>query len=345
MAGSFLIVRLGALGDLVHALPAVAALRATWPDARIDWLVDARYRSFLAFVTGVDGVVIVGAKSTAEANRPESKMAVVRRLRRARYDCAIDLQGLVKSAAFARLSGAREAVGFASPQLRERLAGLLYSRQVTADNGGHVIRKNLSLVEALGATVGPAMFPLNVPASPRVAEGRALMGLSAGARFAMLIPGAGWPNKQWPAERFGEVAVHLRDRHRLPSLVLWGPGDRLLADRVCAASAGAAVAAPPTSIGDLLALAKEATIVVGGDTGPMQLAAAVGTPLVGVFGPTNPARNGPWAVDDRSVSRFEACECHHKRRCRRPTPCVDTITTGEVAAAVDARLERAGAGG
>ena len=124
--------------------------------------------------------------------------------------------------------------------------------------------------------------------------------------FAMINPGAGWPNKQWPAERFGALAAHLRDRHGLRSTVTWGPSERALAESVAHASNGAAAVAPATEIGDLLALARAASLCVAGDTGPAQLAAAVGTPVVGIFGPTNPARNGPWAADDTSVSRFHA---------------------------------------
>jgi lipopolysaccharide heptosyltransferase I len=339
MARSILIVRLGALGDLVHALPAVAALRTAWPDARIDWLVDERYAALLAMVPVINRTIVVGGATGASA------LAALRLLRRERYDAAIDLQGLLKSAAFARFSGARDTVGFATAQLRERAASLLYTTRIRADDRGHVIRKNLSLVRALGVTADAMTCPLAVSPTPILAEVRELLGAGDAGAFAIINPGAGWPNKQWPADRYGAVAAHLARRYGWPSLVAWGPGELERAERVAIASDGAARVAPATSLADLVALARAAALFVAGDTGPLQLAAAVGTPVVGVFGPTDPARNGPWAVDDVCVSRFDECECHHKRRCRRPTPCIETIAPQEVIDAVDRRLADRGARG
>jgi heptosyltransferase-1 len=154
----------------------------------------------------------------------------------------------------------------------------------------------------------------------------------------VLNPGAGWPNKRWCPERFGALARHLRDRHGLLSVVMWGPGEQLLADTVVSASNGAARCAPATGLGDLIAVIKRAALFVAGDTGPLQIAAALGTPIVSMFGPTNPARNGPWSALDISLSRFDQCDCHYKRRCRRPSRCIDDITLDEVLAAVDRRL-------
>jgi lipopolysaccharide heptosyltransferase I len=339
MPRSILVVRLGALGDLVHALPAVAALRAAWPDARIDWLVDGRYAALLAMVPIIDRTIVVGGATGA------STLSVLRSLRRARYDTSIDLQGLLKSAAFARLSGARDTIGFVPAQLRERAASVFYTKRVRADDHGHVIRKNLSLVRALGVAADAITCPLAVPPTPTLAEVRKLLGAGDAGAFAIINPGAGWPNKQWPADRYGAVAAHLGRRYGLPSLVSWGPGELERAERVAVASHGAANVAPATSLADLVALARAAALFIAGDTGPLQLAAAVGTPVVGVFGPTSPARNGPWADDDVCVSRFDECECHHRRRCRRPTPCIETIAPQEVIDAVDRRLANRGARG
>jgi ADP-heptose:LPS heptosyltransferase len=251
---------------------------------------------------------------------------------------AIDFQGLLKSAVLARASGARETAGFVPGQLREPLAGAFYTRRIRGDDGGHVVRKNLSMVEALGATVRELASPLKATASAAPGQARAALHLGAGGRFAVINPGAGWPNKQWPADRYGAVAAHLLARHGMPSIVTWGPEEQALAGAVAAASGGAAKIAPATTVADLVEIARAASVFIAGDTGPMQLASAVGTPVVGVFGPTNPVRNGPWNADDTWVSRFEDCECHHKRRCRRETPCIDTITVAQVADAADRRL-------
>jgi len=163
--------------------------------------------------------------------------------------------------------------------------------------------------------------------------------------FALINPGAAWPNKRWAPERFGAIAQRLRDRHGLPSYVLWGGDEAPLADAVVAASDAAAVRAPHTSLGDLVAVASRASLMVSGDTGPVHLAAAMGTPIVGLYGPTWPERNGPWHARDVVVSRATTCECHHKRQCQRAGSgsiasrmCINELSVDDVAAAVDRRL-------
>jgi ADP-heptose:LPS heptosyltransferase len=134
------------------------------------------------------------------------------------------------------------------------------------------------------------------------------------------------------------VAAALRERYAIRSAVLWGPGEESLASAVVAASAGAAVAALPTTIPDLFALSQRAALLVSGDTGPLHIAAAVGTPIVALFGPTRSDRNGPWSSADVIISRNETCVCHYERRCRRAQPCIDDITVAEVVSAIDRRL-------
>ena len=145
-----------------------------------------------------------------------------------------------------------------------------------------------------------------------------------------------------PAERFGAVATAIAREFGLRSVVLWGPGEQPLAAAVATASAGAAEASPPTTITDLVVLARHAQLMVAGDTGPLHLAGAVGTPLVALFGPTRPERNGPWAPPDVTVSRVTSCSCVYRRQCRRTTPCIDDIGVNEVMAAVRQRLSAHG---
>jgi ADP-heptose:LPS heptosyltransferase len=250
---------------------------------------------------------------------------------------AADFQGLVKSAALARLSGARRLVGFDRDALREPAAAFLYTERVpVAARGLHVIAKNLEMAKALGASAsGPLDFPIALVKSSVLDSMRA----SGVSEFALLNPGAAWPNKRWPARDFGLVARHLRDRHRLASIVIWGPGEEDLAKQIVDVSDGAAIAAPPTTLTDLVALARAARLFVSGDTGPTHIAGAVGTPIVAVFGPTDPTRNGPWTERDRVLSRYDACDCHYERRCSRATGwCLGTIAADEVCAAIDARL-------
>ena len=330
-----LIVRLGSLGDLVHALPAVSALRHAYPDARIDWLVDDIHREFLELVPVLTSTVPLRARTAA------AWLEVRRALRAQRYDVALDFQGLLKSAALARLSGAARVIGFDAGAARESAAAWFYTERQSGGEGGHVIDKNLALVGALGVTVQTKAFPLRQVDSPALAALRA-RGLD---RFALLNGGAAWPNKRWPADRFGRLAAWLRDRHGLTSVVVWGPGEAELAQAIAEASSGAAVVAPETRVADLVALGRAAGLMVSGDTGPTHIAAAVGTPVVALFGPTNPRRNGPWDPRDITLARYDACDCHYERRCRREAErwCLGTIGEDEVRQAIDDRLDAAGA--
>jgi lipopolysaccharide heptosyltransferase I len=329
---NFLIVRLGALGDIIHAVPAAAALRRAYPDARIDWLVEARHRPAVDLVTVVDRAIEL------ERSSPAGWTDVTRRLRQTAYVAAIDLQGLLKSAILSRASGARRVIGFSIWHLREKTARPFYTEtdgraRLEAD---HVIRKNLRLLSALGVVDERVEFPLAVVDSPALPSVRALAG--GDGRFALINPAAAWPNKRWPAERFGEIAAFIKDVRGLPSFVLWGPGEQGLAGAVVDASGGAARMAPRTGIADVLALCRAASLMVSGDTGPLHIAAAAGTPVVAIFGPTDPHRNGPWSLEDVSVSRFGACGCHYERRCHRKEWCLDSLGVAEVSAAVQRRL-------
>jgi ADP-heptose:LPS heptosyltransferase len=162
----------------------------------------------------------------------------------------------------------------------------------------------------------------------------------AGEPYALINPGAAWPNKRWPPDRFGALAAAMRDRFGLRSLVLWGPGEETLADQVSGTSDGAGERAPATSITDLFALARRARVLISGDTGPLHIGGAVGTPLVALFGPTRAERNGPWSTDDVVVSRTQGCVCLYRRRCRRSSPCIAEIQVAEVMDAVEHRLSR-----
>ena len=333
---NILIVRLGALGDIVHAIPAAAALRASLPDARIDWLVESKHRAILDLVTAIDRVVPLEGRSI------RAWTDAVRRARQVRYDVAFDFQGLMKSAVLARASGAARVAGFSIWHLREKTARPFYSDtdDAAGDEGGHVIQKNLHLLQVVGIDTSRVEFPIADVASRVLDQVRDEIGPGA---FALINPGAAWPNKRWPPSRYGEVAAFLRDVGGLSSVVLWGPGEQALAAAVVATSSGAARAAPPTEMTDLVAFARQASLVVSGDTGPLHIAAAVGTPAVALFGPTNPRRNGPWMPEDLSVSRFEACRCHYERKCHAAAWCLETISVAEVTAAIQQRLGRSAA--
>jgi heptosyltransferase-1 len=323
-----LIVRLGALGDVVHTIPAAAALRAAFPSAHIDWLVDARHRAIVDLVTAIDRSI------TLERPTPSGWSKAIGILRQVHYDVALDLQGLLKSAVLARASGAARVVGFSIWHLREKTARPFYS-DVHDPDGGHVIAKNLRLLRALGVNDEEVRFPIADTPSAALDAVRHRIGPRP---FALINAGAAWPNKRWPPERFGQLAAFLREECGLQPVILWGPGEELLAAQVTASASATAIEAPRTSVTDLVALARASSLVISGDTGPLHIATAVGTPTVSLFGPTDPQRNGPFDEADVAVSRYDACGCHYDRRCHQSQWCLDSVQVAEVCAAVQRRL-------
>jgi heptosyltransferase I len=247
-----LIVKLGALGDIVHAIPVAAALRQAHPAVRIDWLVSGKHREILDLVPVIDRRLVIG---DGGPGRPGDAGAgildSIRELRRAQYDVALDLQGLVKSAFFARASGAPRVVGFASRYLRERFARPFYTEVHDPGGGGmyhpdetHVVWTNLGLLSPLGIHVGAPEFPIDRVESDVARD----VAARAGGRYVILNPGAAWPTKRWPPSRLGAVASALRAGRGLASVVLWGPGEESLARDVVESSDGSAILSPRRAV-------------------------------------------------------------------------------------------------
>ena len=251
-------------------------------------------------------------------------------LRGVRYDVAIDFQGAIRSALLARWSGAPIVYGSAQP--RENAASMWYTRQVLP-SGTHVVEQALALAQAVIQQPAPdsqLTFPIDPDAEQKVAA------LAADSHsFAILNPGAGWGAKQWPAERYGVVARELQ-KNGIQSLVNYGPGEEGLAVAVEAASEGTARRVS-CSVAELIAVTRRARLFIGGDTGPMHLAAALNVPVVAIFGPTNPARNGPFGT--RSVVLRSASSATSHARLREPEPGLLEITSDEVAAAARQLLQ------
>lgn len=330
-----LLVRTSSIGDVVHTLPALAALhRHGW---EAGWLVEPASRVLLLENPLLAQVVAAPSRRAFSWSRA---LAAVRELRSRHYDAALDFQGLWKSAAWARLSGARRVVGWEKRARREPSSALLVGESVARTGGGHVIDKNLALLRPLGIeAVGLREFPLPLSAEAVARVDAGLRG--APGDLVVLNPGGGWASKLWPAERFGALAARLRASGLRP-LVSFGPGEEGLADRVVAASSGAAERSFPTTLLDYVELARRARLVVAADTGPLHLACAVGTPVVALFGPTDPARNGPFDPDDVVVRRTPACAPCYSRTCQRHAGVMDEVSVEEVLVAAERRLAAAG---
>ena len=327
-----LLVRLSSIGDVVHTLPALAALhRAGWETG---WVVEPPSRVLLEQNPLVAQVVVAPSRKAFGWARA---LSVLRAVRAQRYDAALDFQGLWKSAAWARLSGAGRVIGWERAARREAGSEVLLRETVTRIGAGHVVDKNLALLGPLGIdALGLREFPLPFSAEAVARVDAGLQGLG-GDGLVVLNPGGGWASKLWPAELHGQLARELRGLG-LAALVSFGPGEEGLADRVVAASRGTAIRSFPTTLLDYVEIARRARLVVAADTGPLHLACAVGTPVVALFGPTEPARNGPFSPDDVVVRRAPACAPCYSRSCARHVGVMDGISLEEVRAAVERRL-------
>ncbi len=344
---NILIVRLGSIGDIVHTLPALAALRRRFPDARIDWLVESRTREILLdnpFIDHLLEVDTLGWRRKLHSTATWKQIGdSLRNLRSMHYDVVFDFQGLLKSGLLTRLTRSPRRVGFGRSHLRESLSFVFTNERLSPPNGcSHVIDRNLHLLNAVGIETQERVFPIAVPSEMDREAGRRLesMGL---AEYVIVNPGGGWVTKQWSPERYGKLSNEIERRWGFPSLVLWGPGEENLARKAVGASEGAAHLAPPTGLREAIPYLTRARLFVGGDTGPFHIAGALRVPLVGLFGPSDPAKNGPFGPSDRVVWKSVACSPCYKRRCPGfDTVCLTSMTVSDVVEAVRARLDETG---
>ena len=352
-----LVVRLGAMGDVIHTMHAVARLRNVLPNAQIGWMIEERWSELLC-ATGaprsgarsrtrplVDVVHLVNTKAwrkslfSSQTRRQFS--SVLREVREQEYDLAIDFQGAIKSALLASLSQAERVLGLERP--REIPARMFYSALVHT-RGPHVIDHYGELAaEVLSPACSAQMtraitFPEPWLEFPHDATSEANVSSrlsSTTRRIVLLNPGAGWGAKQWPAERFGEVSRELQKEGAM-ILVNYGPGEEQLAKDVHRSSDGAAQPIN-CSLGELISLTRRASLFIGGDTGPLHLAAALGVPVVAIFGPTDPARNGPYS--SKSVVIRKPASRTSLSHTNAADPGLLQITSHEVLAAAHQLLE------
>lgn len=344
MSESFLVIRLGSMGDIVHALPAVAALRRAFPNARIDWLVEARWRELVELNPHLSRCVTIGTLAWRRAPwKHGTEIAqALGELRRTAYACAVDFQGLYKSSLLGWLTGARRRLGFQERMLREPGSFLFYTERVQPPANAHVVEMNLALVAPLGADVrGPYTFDL-----PTTADDEAYVedqirrhGL---ADFFIVSPGGGWEAKCWPVERYAELHSRLVRAYGWRGVVNVGPGEETLAAELIARARPAEPLRIPTSARQYVALARRARMVIGGDTGPVHVAAALGTPVVGLFGPTDPVRNGPIGPRVAVVCNPGIAPTTYKRT-RGHSPAMLSISVEQALTAVERLTSGAGA--
>lgn len=337
---NFLIIRLSSLGDVVHTLPAFSALRKKYPEAKISWIVEENGKEILDLVPGLNRIVPVKLKRWKLGSwRFWQEFAKLKKEIRNKDQVAIDFQGLVKSGFMAYISGARKRIGFHRKNLKERQASLFYTENlVEVSEKDHVIGKNLKLLSLLGIEGGNYEFPLQVPEESSKNVQRILdeLGYDPQNNLVLLNVGAAWETKRWKADQWVQMVKKIENDKIFPVL-LWGSEVEYELAKEVSRKSGVPLV-PSLSLKEVMALIKRAAVLVSGDTFALQAAGAFSTPVVGLFGPTTPSRNGPFREQDRVV--FHELECSHcyKRVCSQPE-CLDKITPEEVAAAFLGILE------
>ena len=292
-----LIVRLSAIGDCVLTVPLVHALRNMYPGAHLSWIVDERAAALLDGLAGLDELLVIPRRWHRSIS---SILGIRRALRRRDFDIVIDPQSLTKSGLLSRLTGASQRICFAPPVGRE-LGPWLGNVRVRPTRE-HVVEQTLQLIEPLGDH-NPTNVIFNLPqyqGTDAIADFAAVCTRRA-SNIAVVNVGAGWPSKLWSAARFASVVRYLGVEHGLASIVVWHGREREMAVDVISQSGGHGHLAPVTSLRELATLCREAQLFIGSDTGPLHIAAAVGTPCVGLYGPTSPARCGPYGSQHRVI--------------------------------------------
>ena len=336
-----LIIRLSSLGDILHVIPAFSALRAKFPDSKIHWLAAKKSEFLVRSIRGIDAIHVLDTDSLARA--PFSRSAwsrvwnVIRQLREQHFDIAIDFQGLLKTAFIGLLSGTKTRIGFAKEIVRERPSHWFYHRTLGKPaKPVHIVEQNRMLAALAGAVPVAAHMELSVSED----DSRFIDSLLSDAQienFVVLNPGGGWRTKCWPPDRYGTLARRIRRELGVSVIVTTGPGEEPLYRRIVESCGEPVPLHFPVTFLQLVPLYKRASLFIGGDTGPFHLACALGTPVVGVFGPTSPVRNGPWRNDDEVLQHVMPCSDCYGRTCPTQNECMN-IDVSEVFSAAARRM-------
>ena len=338
---NILVVKLSAIGDVIHALPVSYAIKETYPEAYLTWVVEPTAYDILAGNPYIDDIILFEKKRFRTVRGFLEEFRPFRHeLRARRYDAALDLQGLFKSAAIVAQSGAKLRLG--TVNMRE---GSSYvSRPVRGAHAtGHIVERYLDVARALGCRVEDVRFPVNV-AAREAASADALLaaeGVHEASRFAVLAIGANWPNKRWPTKYFAVLADWLYGEKIIPVLVGGGRLDESLVRGI-----EALAEVPPvnlvgrTSLKELAHILTRAAFVLGGDTGPVHLAAGLGTKTIMLMGPTDANRNGPYGQQENAMEIPRACKACWKRACPKGLDCLAILSVEEVQAKIREVLAR-----
>lgn len=305
-ADRILIIRLSHLGDIVHTLPLLSALREAYPESHIGWLVEDSLAPFLFKLTALTEPIVLPRERMRASRSVRECLPLARRLRSRRFQVTIDVHGLTKSSIWGLVAGSPRRIGFAGENGRELSRWLNNTLVQPRPEAHHVVNRNLALLEPLGVFAPSVRFEM--PIFNQAAEGISiwLQETCGSHRPCLISPGAGWETKRWPAEMYGALAASLANEINRPVIVLWGAGEEHLRDTVLAVSHSNLVfPAPRTDLAQMTELIRRSGLLVTNDTGPLHLAVALGVPTVSIFGPSDPRRNGPYYSSGHRVVRAD----------------------------------------
>ena len=334
----FLIIKLSSLGDVVHTLPVLSTLRKNHPRAFIAWVVEENYKDLLAHNPNLDEVIPIRTKAWRKnwnVKTLKGISEVVRRLRQHRFDIALDLQGLIKSGVIACLSGARKKIGFHPQNCRESMNTWFTNHKGPETKPGtHVVDIYLSLLELVDDCHPPTLgFPLESPPETGLLIDTFFKNHSdlSSKPVIGINPGAGFETKLWNLDRFASLADRISDELGCSILLTWGPGEEKMVQHIGEEMTRKFWIAPPTTILESIPLYRKLSLLVSCDSGPLHVCAALGIPTVALFGPTDPARNGPYGSGHEVVSKTLPCSHCWKKTCPLHTKeCMDSISVEEV---------------
>lgn len=343
------VVRLGAMGDIVHTLPVLPKLQARYPDCALIWVVERPHAPVLQNNHWLEDCLVVDTK---EWRRHLRRLAIGdlvrcvtsthRRMRRYRFIAAYDFQGLIKSGIATRWTGAGQRFGFAADKCREPFSAWFTNHHILPGlHYPHIVDINLSLVGGGSASV-PDDFPLSGSSRDREEGALFWQNIQHSHRPRIAVnPAAGWTTKQWAPDKFKRLVKELHAEYDATIVVLWGPNERELAEYVAGNSA---IIAPPTSVRQSIELIRRFNLFIGGDTGPMHLAWALGVPCLALFGPTDPRRNGPYGAGHAVVWYRPDCAPCYRRACERSVECLESLPYKAVRPIADRMMHRLSSG-
>ncbi|MGO9114586.1 MAG: glycosyltransferase family 9 protein [Thermoguttaceae bacterium] len=330
-----LLVRLSAIGDVIHAMPVACALRARFPQAFLAWAVEQCAGELIEGHPAIDRRIVL---ARGWLRSPAGVWRLRKQLKDLAFDTAIDAQGLTKSAVVAWLSGAKRRIGMGGRWGRE-ISRWLNNALVDTD-GLHAIERGLKLLEPLGIQSPAVRFEVPAAAADQKAAAELIHRLGLDDGFILIASGAGWPSKLWPADRYASVAAYLGSRWGLSCLLIWGNGaERTRAEQIVAAAEGHAQLCPQITLLQLAAIARRARFVIGSDTGPLHLAAAAGAPCIGLYGPWPADKHGPYGLQHINLQKLCMEGTTHQRR-HAPPVYMEAINVGLVFEACDRMMSR-----